>query len=428
MMDLKQYYENASSGEAVDNSEILDYIKSFERVVLWGGSYLGQTIGEALIKKGVVLETYWDMRADELKCINGVEVIKPFPEAERNKTNILVILCIGNTAIMPNLLRRLAEHGYPHILRGDKLFMGLVCKFDRETGIKGEVCNGTMTCRSMFCGRLHNIIKKKYNKGGIFLDNLTIMITTKCSLKCKYCVSYMNSYPNERKYHIPYEQICSDIDNIFDAVDSIGSITIQGGEPFLHPEIDLIIHKLLEKENFGIVSVATNGIFKIEREKLSSFKDNRLNIAFSGYYGALQEPQMKQFYKNIELLREEGVPHTVGVQMAEWQIPPTMWNRHYSEETMTAKKSACKIPERCMQILNGKLYPCLYSVSLHGIGVADYPEDYVDLSQDNLADEIRRFMEKPYYRSCGHCGGGGGSTNMAGEQGYFDFLTEREDM
>ena len=137
---------------------------------------------------------------------------------------------------------------------------------------------------------------------------------------------------------------------------------------------------------------------------------------------------MKQFYKNIELLREEGVPHTVGVQMAEWQIPPTMWNRHYSEETMTAKKSACKIPERCMQILNGKLYPCLYSVSLHGIGVADYPEDYVDLSQDNLADEIRRFMEKPYYRSCGHCGGGGGSTNMAGEQGYFDFLTEREDM
>ena len=72
MMDLKQYYENASSGEAVDNSEILDYIKSFERVVLWGGSYLGQTIGEALIKKGVVLETYWDMRADELKCINGV--------------------------------------------------------------------------------------------------------------------------------------------------------------------------------------------------------------------------------------------------------------------------------------------------------------------------------------------------------------------
>lgn len=185
--------------------------------------------------------------------------------------------------------------------------------------------------------------------------------------------------------------------------------------------------KLLEKKNFGIVSIATNGIFKISEDKLSNFRDSRLNVAFSGYYDALQQKELDIYYKNIELLKKNRVPVTVGVKMSEWKIPPTLWNRHYSEEIMCAKKQACKIPERCMQVMNGKLYPCLYSVSLHGIGIADYPEDYVDLSEDNLSESIRNLIDRPYYSSCGHCGGHCGSTGMAGEQGFYDFTKKTED-
>lgn len=424
-MNLEEYYIKAHSGEKVDNTELLEYINSYKSVVLWGASYLGEAIGKELIKNGVAVNAYWDMRAKELKLVNGIEVKLPFTSIDEDMKNILIVLCIGNTAIMPKLLKRLEDNGYLNILRGDKVFMGLVCQFDKTTGINGEICNGTMTCRSMFCRRLHSIVEKTNDKGGIFLNNLTIMVNTKCSLKCKYCVAYMNSYPTEKKQNVPYEQICKDIDNIFRAVDSIGAITVQGGEPFLHPDIDRIIKKLLEKKNFGIISVATNGIFKIDREKLDIFKDSRLNVAFSGYYGALKEEQMKQFYKNIELMESENVPHTVGVQMAEWLIPPSLWNRNYSKEIMMAKKSACKIPERCLQIYDGKLYPCLYSMSLHGIGIADYSSDYIELEQDNLAWEIKKFMERPYYQSCGHCGGGG-STNMAGEQGIYDFISPEQ--
>lgn len=427
MFNIETYYTKVQSGEKIDNRELLEYVCSFDKVVIWGGSYLGDAVGKYFLDHNVEITCYWDMRANELEYVNGIEVIKPFPETDYDQRDVLVILCIGNTAIMPNLLARLKENEYENVLRGDKLFMGTICRFDKDTGINGELCNGTMTCRSMFCSKLHNIVKHKYDKGGLFLDNLTIMITTKCSLRCKYCVAYMNSYPNDKRYHVSYKQICEDIDHIFEAVDSIGSITIQGGEPFLHPDIDRIVKKLLEKRNFGVVSIATNGIYVIEKEKLEIFRDNRLNVAFSGYYKALQEPQMNQFYKNIELMKSENIPHTVGVQMPEWTIPPTLWDRKYSEENMTAKKSSCRMPERCVQILNGKLYPCLYSVSLHGIGVADYKDDYVDLTQDNLSEAIREFIEKPYYRSCGHCGGGGGSTDMAGEQGFCDFITERTD-
>ncbi|MCI9229371.1 MAG: radical SAM protein [Dorea sp.] len=426
-MNIEQYYIDAQSGNKLANQDILSYIRSFPYIVIWGASYLGQEVAKYLIKVGITDFKWWDMRADEIIQIGDIPITTPFPNIVKSeKENSLVILCIGNTAIMPNLLHRLEQNEYTHILRGDKLYMGMLCPFDVNTGINGLVCNGTMTCRSMFCARLHNIVKEKYNNGGLFLENLTFMITTHCSLKCKYCCAYMNSYPVEKRNHFPYEQIASDIDRIFSVVDAVGSVTIQGGEPFLHPDIDRIVAKLLEKKNLGIISIATNGIFKIETSKLKCFCDSRLNVAFSGYYDALPQKTLDIYYKNIEFLKKSHIPLTIGVKMPEWQIPPTLWNRHYSEEVMCAKKDSCKIPERCMQVMNGKLYPCLYSVSLHGIGVADYPEDYVDLSDDNLVASIKHLMDRPFYSSCGHCGGSGGSTGMAGEQGFYDFINKEE--
>lgn len=167
-MNINDYYQEAHSGDIVDNTEILKYIKSFKRIILWGASYLGDSIGKELLNNDITINSYWDMRAEELKEINGIKVEKPFPETSIDKRDVLVILCIGNIAIMPNLLNRLKENEYFNVIRGDNLFMGLVCKFNKDTGIDGRICNGSMTCRSMFCRKLHNIVKKTNDKGGIF--------------------------------------------------------------------------------------------------------------------------------------------------------------------------------------------------------------------------------------------------------------------
>jgi|InofroStandDraft_1065614.scaffolds.fasta_scaffold04597_13 organic radical activating enzyme len=423
-MNIEKYYLKAESGCGTNNREIVSYISSFSNVVIWGASYLGQEIAKYLIRVGILDFIWWDTRADEIGMIDDIPIIPPFPDNEvLKKKNTLVILGIGNTAIMQELLNHLSENGYYNILRGDKLFMGEICPFSISTGINGTICNGTMTCRSMFCSRLHNIIREKYSKNGLFLPNLTIMVTTNCSLKCKYCCAYMNSYPKEKRVFFPYEQIARDIDSIFSVTDAIGSITVQGGEPFLHPDIHKIIRKLLEKPNFGIVSVATNGIFTIKKDNLADFQDDRLNVAFSGYYDALPEDKLNIYYKNIQLLKESNIPVTVGVKMPEWAIPSTLWNRNYSEEIITSKKANCRIPDRCLQIMNGRLYPCLFSLSLHGIGVADYPKDYVELTDSDLLERIKKMLDRPFYDSCRHCSGIQGNTSIAGEQGFYDFIT-----
>lgn len=427
MFNLEEYYQVAECASFADNKEVIDYIKSFSNIIVWGASFLGKAIVKFLKENDINNIEWWDTRAEEIGSVDDIKICMPFPEREQSvKNETLVVFCIGNTAIMSNLLLRLRQNKYTNVLRGDKLFMGAVCSYTKETGIDGLVCNGSMICRSMFCPKLQNIVKERNDKGGLFLPNITFMITSHCSLKCKYCCAYMNSYPTEKKKFFSTEQICRDIDNLFDAVDGVGSITVQGGEPFLHPDIDMIIKKLLEKTNLGIISVATNGIFKIAKEKLSVFKDNRLNVAFSGYYDALPKEKLDIYYANIDMMKENDIPHTVGVKVPEWFIPPTLWDKKLPIDVLKRKKNACKIPVRCMQVVNGRMYPCLFSASCHEIGVADYKEDYIDMSSPNLTDEIRGLMDRPYYQSCSHCHGEAKNTGMAGEQGFYDFVTPQE--
>lgn len=94
MFSIEEYYKEAHSGEKVDNTELLNYIKSFPHVVLWGGSYLGEAVGEYLLQQGVAIDNYWDMRADILKEVNGIPCILPFETKEKKERWLFFVLPI----------------------------------------------------------------------------------------------------------------------------------------------------------------------------------------------------------------------------------------------------------------------------------------------------------------------------------------------
>lgn len=424
MFNLQKYYDQAHSGEYVDNTEVLEYIRSFQQIVIWGGSFLGNAVGEYLIKNDVNITTYWDMRAAELKEVNGIQVQLPFTTEDKEHT--LVIFCIGNNVIRGGLLHNLSVNGYHHVLRGDYLYMGAICPFDKTTGIESAVCQGTMCCRSVFCQRLSNIVKSRSDQPDpLHTFSITLVINQRCSLKCKCCTSYMNEYPLDKRINVPTERILDDIDKFFDAMDSVGTVTIMGGEPFMHPDLAVIVQKLLTKNNFGIVSIATSGTYPIKPEQIEGFQDKRVNVSFSNYEQSITENQTKMMYQNIEMIKNAGISYTVGVTLPEWSVPSTLYDLGDSEEVMIQKKQGCIQPPRCMQVKNGKLHPCDFGTAIYSLGIADYEMDYVDIehstSTEELRNQIRGYIDQPYYRTCGHCAGMLGLTSKAAEQGYMDF-------
>lgn len=70
MFSLDKFYLEAFSGDKIDIKEIIDYIKSFSKVILWGASYQGKAIGKKLISEGVNISNYWDIRYKEIKDVN----------------------------------------------------------------------------------------------------------------------------------------------------------------------------------------------------------------------------------------------------------------------------------------------------------------------------------------------------------------------
>lgn len=235
----------------------------------------------------------------------------------------------------------------------------------------------------------------------------------------------MNEYPLAERKDIPLERICDDIDRFFDAMDSLGTVTVMGGEPFMHPDLSKIIKKLLTKKNFGIVSIATSGTYPIKPEQLEGLEDKRVNVSFSNYEHAITENQKAMMYKNIEMVKAAGISCTVGVTIPEWSVPSTLYDLGDTEEQMIKKKTDCIQPPRCMQIKNGKLHPCDFATALYSLNLGRYEMDYVDLegsaSVEDLREKIRVFIDQPYYRTCGHCTGMQSLTSKAAEQGYMDF-------
>jgi len=421
MFDLEKYYKLAHSGEKVDNSEFLAYIKSFENVVLWGASYQGKAIGKKLLDEGVKIFCYWDVRYQELGEVNGLKVYEPFTQCQGDNT--LVIVCIGNRVILRRLLSILESKGFINNVPGDYLYMGMLCPFTKESGINAKRCSATMECRQIYCHRLGNIIKAKCtSEKPIHLTSVTLVINQKCSLKCKFCTSYMNEYPLKDRINFPLEQIKKDIDTFFDLVDSVGTITVMGGEPFMHPELSEIIEHLCTKQNFGLISIATSGTFPIKEEQLKGLYEKRVNVSFSNYTQSINERQKEVYYQNIEFVKQAGVCYTEGLFSPEWIVPSTLYDANRTEQEKIEMKTNC---DNWHQIKNGKVFPCDFANSIYCLGIADYATDYFDLSMQGDKEEIREkfrtYIERPCYQSCGHHTKERKMTAKAAEQGYLDF-------
>jgi len=430
MFDVAAYYTAARSGDPVDVGGLLAHLRGFRRVVLWGASFLGQAVARQLGAHGIAVTAFWDLRAGELKRVQDLEVLEPFTGGF-DPADTLVLLCIGNTILQPSLSRKLAQAGYHHLL-GDHVFMGLGCKASKARGLDPEACLRSMTCRAIYCERLSRIVEHRARQQRpeplagppIFLQSLTVVVNQVCSLKCKFCTSYMNAYAPAERRNVPTARILEDIERCFQAVDSVGSVTVMGGEPFLHPDLGEVVQALLRQPNCGLISISTSGTCAFSPRQLALLRDPRVNVSFSNYLDSLGEGQRERFQQNVAQVLTAGVPHTVGVPMPAWIIPSTLHDRHRTEAELVRKKQDCW--PRTNQLKNGKLHPCDLANSVYHLHLADHPGDYVDVAQAggvaDLRRRIRDYLDAPFYRTCGHCHGCGDLTSHAGEQGFQDFL------
>lgn len=411
MFNLEEFYAQCESGEKVDSKEVLAYIKSFQNVVIWGAAGLGQAIGKFLEHNQIENLIYWDMRYEEIGPIGGRKIEAPFSQIY-DRDNTLVVYSIPNHVIMPNLLKKLRSEGYHKVIRGDILYSGTLCPYCNGDVPSATRCWMKGECRSVICQRLQHITqgraKEKAADDRIDLTYNCFIINSICNLNCTHCVQFNNNYPIETRKNIPVDAICRDIDLWLEMIDSVGTISVMGGETFIHPDIAKIANKFAEHDNFGFVSFPTNGLYPIKPEQLEGITDPRIIIAFGAYQHVANERQLEIYEKNVELVKSYNIAYTESRHLPTWMMPGGLFKISDDVQYMTHKKQNCPMPPRNLQIRDGKVHVCDRGVALYAMGAADYPEDYFELTQKVTLEEkrklFREFVNRPFYYTCGHCG------------------------
>src|SRR5438105_4943390 len=125
----------------------------------------------------------------------------------------------------------------------------------------------------------------------------------RCNLSCAYC----NEYDDVSK-PVPVETMYGRIDRLGELGTTI--ITISGGEPLLHPELDLIIERI--RRNGIIAGMITNG-YLLTAERIHRLNDaglDHLQISIDNVKpDDISKKSLKVLDKKLQLLSKHAVFH-----------------------------------------------------------------------------------------------------------------------
>jgi MoaA/NifB/PqqE/SkfB family radical SAM enzyme len=125
----------------------------------------------------------------------------------------------------------------------------------------------------------------------------------RCNLSCTYC----NEYDNFSK-PVPVEEMSRRIDQLANLGTSI--VTMSGGEPLLHPELDKLIHRV---RHHGMISgMITNG-YLLTADRIRKLNDaglEHMQISIDNAQpDAVSKKSLKVLDRKLQLLAEHGTFH-----------------------------------------------------------------------------------------------------------------------
>lgn len=225
------------------------------------------------------------------------------------------------------------------------------------------------------------------------LERVEIHVTNHCNLNCLACAHFSNI---SQEYNIKIEDFEKDISTLVKKV-NYKILNILGGEPLLHPNIDILCEKAREICPDKIITLNTNGILlpNMKKSFWQSLKKNNILIRLSIYPYTI-----KQGRKLIELILKNDIKIYGLWDGRKFYLRKSKYYQDNIENIW--KNCDAKI---CNQIYKGKLYIC--PTSAYGLlynkyfNKNFYFEDGIDI-YNHSSSEIYDFLFKAS-KNCATC-------------------------
>lgn len=252
---------------------------------------------------------------------------------------------------------------------------------------------------------LFGLNRKEVFSEKIFLNKFEVIVTNKCSLKCKKCAAGIQYIKEPTDLEV--EQILSDYDRTIELIDWTDRIVIIGGEPFLNPNLDKVLDGIFKNpktiEKVGAVKIITNGTVIPKTSVMDAISKYGVTVWISDY-----GEQSRQMGELISAFRIAKVNYYV--------MPTRRWsnviqlndkkNIQTRDCLLVRRKEGCVT--RCRTMANGKFYLCSLLKTMDYLGISPFStNDYVDLYDENAREQIMKMlsMENPLPNACSFCTG-----------------------
>lgn len=226
------------------------------------------------------------------------------------------------------------------------------------------------------------------------IPRIPIILTPKCSLRCKECNNLMWKFTT-------YQDLATDIikkslKKIISAFDFIPSVELIGGEPFTAKNLKEILDFLIKEEKVLRVEITTNASVLPQQEWINSLQDEKVIVRISDYSMIVNQ---ERFAKCME----DNHIHYEKLSFENWIATGGIEKRNRESAELIKQYYNCDAGYLCKTLWENKVYPCARAASLAELGI--YKEcPYVDVSKsEKLKERLTHFFMVPTCGPCDYC-------------------------
>ena len=379
----------------VDNiNETLEEIKKFDGIIIFGTGNCGSIVQSILKNLNLKILALSDNNKHKWgQVLDGDKIIPP-SEISIKYSNSPVIIAVDLN--FPYIRKQLSEMKITNIFDSDFVFANINIDLKK---IKNVTWSETKFKQKIDL-YMYSVLAHKNKKTELKVDSIDLMLTEKCSLKCKDCSNLMQFYA--KPVDEDFEMVTKSIDKFMNTVDYVREIRLLGGEPLMYKRVDEVVQHVLKYKNFDQLKINTNGTIIPKDEKLKIFKDERVFFDISNYGKASRNVDGL-----VKKLSELKIAH-VASKVTEWQDVGKIVKTDRTDALNKEIFGNCCI-NRGLTLLHGNLYLCPFSANATNLrAIKHAKEEILSLEKDKktLKKEISElYFNTDFLEACRSCNG-----------------------
>lgn len=362
-------------------------------VVIYGAGIVGKVLLSICKDEGIAVDCFCDSsRKVSQSKFCGMEVIYT-PDLKKKYKDAVFLISVAAIKDVVDMLHNL---GYSNWYAGGLLLKDLdVYQYDVSLDYTKFAIENCILCHDGYL-----------NPNKLFLRSIDLIITERCSLKCKDCSNLMQYY--ERPKDCDTDMLLKYIDAFSAVIDEVMDFRVLGGDAFMNKDWPIIVKRLTDEPKAKRVVLYTNGTIVPKEKDIAYLKNNKVLVIITDY-GVLS----KKLSELTQVLKKNKIAYYV-LKITEWldcaSITPHKRGIDGNREIF---RVCCA--KNMATLSDGKLFRCPYGANANRLSaIPDDKGDYVDILQELFAgttiseikNKVRSYLlHKDYLETCDYCTG-----------------------